>query len=151
VKPQSILALTFSEKAASEMIERLEQHIDPSDLTIGTFHSFCLDVLHDNVLDSGISFASGVISRANQLVWGLRNIDAFGFEEIEIGNNATEVVESIIDGISAFRDELITTQELEEYLKRKEVEQCGTAEQTYRNQLNDLLKVYKAYAVYKRK
>src|ERR1035437_5054278 len=92
VKPQSILALTFSDKAARELIERLEKHIDPSDITAGTFHSFCLDVLRDNVLDSGISFASGVISRTNQLVWGLRNIDTFGFEEIEIGNNAIKAV-----------------------------------------------------------
>jgi DNA helicase-2/ATP-dependent DNA helicase PcrA len=80
VNPQSILALTFSDKAAAEMLERLEQYIDPSDITAGTFHSFCLEVLHDNVLDSGISFASGIISRTNQLVWALRNIDALEFE-----------------------------------------------------------------------
>jgi DNA helicase-2/ATP-dependent DNA helicase PcrA len=151
VKPQSILALTFSDKAAAEMLERLEQYIDPSDITAGTFHSFCLELLHDNVLDSGISFASGIISRTNQLVWALRNIDAFGFEEIEIGNNAVEVVESIIEGISAFRDELITPEELEAYLKRKDGEELEAAERTYLNQLNDLLKVYKAYAAYKRK
>ena len=151
VKPQSILALTFSDKAASEMLERLEGHIDPSDITAGTFHSFCCDVLHDNVLDSGISFASGVISRTNQLVWGLRNIDAFGFEEIEIGNNAIEVVESIIDGVSAFRDELITPEELEVYLQRKGNEQLEANERAYLNKLNDLLKVYKAYGAYKRK
>ena len=151
VKPQSILALTFSDKAASEIIERLEQHIDPSDITAGTFHSFCLDVLRDNVLDSGISFASGVISRTNQLVWGLRNIDAFGFEEIEVGNNAIEVVESIIDGISAFRDELITPEELEAYLQRKANEQLAADERAYLNKLNDLLQVYKAYGAYKRK
>jgi DNA helicase-2/ATP-dependent DNA helicase PcrA len=151
VKPQSILALTFSDKAAAEMLERLEQHIDPSDITAGTFHSFCLEVLHDNVLDSGISFASGIISRTNQLVWALRNIDAFGFEEIEIGNNAVEVVESIIEGISAFRDELITPEELEAYLKRKDGQELEAAERTYLNQLDDLLKVYKAYAAYKRK
>ena len=151
VKPQSILALTFSDKAAAEMLERLEQYIDPSDITAGTFHSFCLEVLHDNVLDSGISFASGIISRTNQLVWALRNIDAFGFEEIEIGNNAVEVVESIIEGISAFRDELITPEELEAYLKRKDAEELEASERTYLNQLNDLLKVYKAYAIYKRK
>jgi DNA helicase-2/ATP-dependent DNA helicase PcrA len=151
VKPQSILALTFSDKAASEMIERLEGHIDPSDIIAGTFHSFCFDVLRDNVLDSGFSFASGVISRTNQLVWGLRNIDAFGFEEIEIGNNAIEVVESIIDGISAFRDELITPEELEAYLQRKDDEQLEADERVYLNRLSDLLKVYKAYGAYKRK
>ena len=87
VKPENILALTFSEKAAAEMADRLEQEIDISDLTIGTFHSFCLDLLKDNVLDSGISFTSGIISGTNQLVWGLRNLDSFAFEHIEIGNN----------------------------------------------------------------
>jgi DNA helicase-2/ATP-dependent DNA helicase PcrA len=150
VQPQSILAVTFSDRAASEMLERLEQHIDPSDITAGTFHSFCLEVLRDNVLDSGISFTSGIIKRTNQLVWALRNIDVFGFKEIEIGNNAIEVVEAIIDGISAFRDELITPQELEEYLLSKDGDQLEGAEQAYLNQLNDLLKVYKAYNVYKR-
>ena len=151
VKPQSILALTFSDKAAAEMVERLEQSIDPSDITAGTFHSFCLEVLRDNVLDSGISFASGIIGRTNQLVWALRNIDAFGFQEIKIGNNSIEVVESIMDGISAFRDELIAPEELEAYLERKDSETLEAAERTHLNQLNDLLKVYKAYAAYKRK
>jgi len=151
LRPENILVLTFSEKAAAELLERLEPYIDPSDITAGTFHSFCLDVLRDNVLDSGISFASGIISRTNQLVWGLRNIDAFGFEEIKIGNNAVEVVESIIDGISAFRDELITPEELEAYLLRKGGEELPAAESAYLNQLADLLKVYRAYATYKRR
>ena len=71
------------------------------------------------MLDSGISFHGGVISRANQLVWGLKNIDTFGFEYIEVGNNAPGVIESIIDGISAFRDELITPDELAAYLSGK--------------------------------
>jgi len=70
-------------------------------------------VLHDNVLDSGLSFSAGIISRANQLVWGLEHIDEFGFEHIEVGNNAVDVIESVVDGISAFRDELICLGELE--------------------------------------
>src|SRR5512136_1978024 len=85
VKPEHILALTFSEKAASEMLERLEGKADTTHLFVGTFHAFCLELLEDNVLDSGISFHGGVISRANQLVWGLKNIDSFTFEHIEVG------------------------------------------------------------------
>ena len=101
------------------MLDRLEKTTSTSDLTVSTFHSFALSVLEDNVLESGLSFSSGIISRANQLVWGLKNIDTFGFEHIEVGNNAVEIIESIIDGISAFRDELISPNELDAYLTTK--------------------------------
>jgi len=37
-----------------------------------------------------------IISRANQLVWGLKNIDTFGLKHIECGNNAVEIIESVI-------------------------------------------------------
>ncbi len=150
VAPEHILALTFSEKAAKEMQERLEGKIDTTHLSIGTFHAFCLEVLEDNVLDSGIAFHGGIISRANQLVWGLANIDSFGFMHIEIGNNAPGVIESIIDGISAFRDELITPEELAAYLERKKTADVPEAERSYLDKLADLLKVYLAYEQYKR-
>ncbi|MCX6818522.1 MAG: UvrD-helicase domain-containing protein [Candidatus Aenigmarchaeota archaeon] len=151
VNPENILALTFSDKAAGEMAKRLEKEIDTSSLTISTFHSFCLDVLKDNVLDSGISFSSGLISRTNQLVWALKNIDSFGFEYTEIGNNEIELIEAIIDGISAFRDELITPEELEAYLKKKDKQELSEEKRDFQNKLKDLLKVYKAYEHYKRK
>ena len=56
------------------------------------------------------------------MVWGLEHIDEFGFEHIEVGNNAVDVIESVVDGISAFRDELISPGELEAYLERKKEE-----------------------------
>jgi len=37
------------------------------------------------------------------------HIDESGFEHIEVGNNAGDVIEPVVDGISAFRDELIGT------------------------------------------
>lgn len=150
VLPREILALTFSEKAATEMSDRIEQKRPHLDLDIHTFHSFCLDVLQDNVLVSGISISSGVISRTNQLVWGLRNIDDFGFEYIKLGNNAAEIIESVIDGISAFRDELISPEILRDYLMTKQVQQVDEDEKVYLGMLSDLLKVYRAYTDYKR-
>ena len=58
VRPDQILALTFSEKAAKEMLLRLEERTNTHELKISTFHSFCNSILEDNVLDSGISFSS---------------------------------------------------------------------------------------------
>src|SRR3989344_1366276 len=149
VKPENILALTFSEKAAKEMSDRLAKETDASQLTISTFHSFCRQILEDNVLDSGISFASGVISRANQLVWGLKSIDSFGLEYAEVGNNEIELIQSMIDGISAFRDELISPEDLETYLQRKEPKDEEEADRI--GKLKDMLKIYKEYEKYKRK
>ena len=155
LKPSEILCLTFSEKAAEEMKERLEKITDVSDMHISTFHSFCYDVLGDNVLDSGIGIGSGIMSRSSALVWALKNIDTFGFEHIELGNNTVNVIEALIDGISTFKDELITPEELSDYLEKKfkkQVELVEDVEQyDYLQKLTDLLKIYIKHQDYLKK
>jgi len=150
IPPEQILALTFSEKAAAEMSDRIEIERPNLNLEIHTFHSFCNQMLKENVLASGISVSGGIISRTNQLVWGLRNIDAFGFEHIRVGNNSAEIIKAVIDGISAFRDELITPEILKDYLEKKKIAEVPDEEREYLGLLEDLLKVYKAYEQYKR-
>lgn len=49
IAPSQILGVTFTNKAAEEMLSRVQNltsdELDLSDLTIGTFHSVCLDIL----------------------------------------------------------------------------------------------------------
>ena len=52
VSPDSILAVTFTNKAAKEMAERVEKIIGQSSLakpTLSTFHSFCVRVLRRDI------------------------------------------------------------------------------------------------------
>lgn len=50
VDPQSIVALTFTNKAAKEMLERIEYFLGDRERMpfIGTFHSYCLNLLKRN-------------------------------------------------------------------------------------------------------
>lgn len=56
VAPQSVLALTFTNKAANEMKERVIALVGREKgefVTVGTFHSFCLSVLKRNITRLG--------------------------------------------------------------------------------------------------
>lgn len=145
IKPSEILCLTFTEKAAEEMEQRLEKRVDTAEMDIRTFHSIAKTILEDNVLESGVGIASGIIQKSAQLAWGLKNIDNFEFEYIEIGNNVNEVIESIMDGISTFKDELITPEELDKYCKTQLKNNLSDEDREFIQRLSDLCKVYHYY------
>ncbi|MGA9941488.1 MAG: UvrD-helicase domain-containing protein [Nitrososphaeraceae archaeon] len=132
------------------MKQRLEKIIDISEMQVSTFHSFAKDLLEDNILVSGIGMSSGVMSRASQLVWGLKNIDTFDLQYIELGYNTAEIIESIIDSISTFKDELVGHQELTSYLVKKLEQDLGEDERSFFLKLADMAKVYEKYQTFQR-
>jgi len=160
LKPSEILCLTFSEKAAGELKERLQddneikEKIDISEMQISTYHSFCRNFLIDNTDSTGLGMKGGILDRPMFLVWGVQNIDKFKFDEhIEIGNNAAELIEKMIDGISVFNDELITPQDLQSYVdgKLKDPETMKDVDEfDYIHMLDNLIKIYKEYVKFKK-
>jgi len=160
LKPSEILCLTFSEKAANELKERIQEDddvkekIDISEMTISTYHSFCRHLLLDNTIHTGLGMKGGVIDRPMFLVWGVQNIDNFEFDEhIEIGNNASEIIEKMIDGISVFNDALIAPEELESFVQKRLQDPSlmkDVDEVEYIHLLDNLVKIYKEYVKFKK-
>ncbi len=58
VHPKSILGLTFTNKAASEMKQRVSAYLDnkiASQVTLCTFHSFCMNILRKEIDKLGLT------------------------------------------------------------------------------------------------
>ncbi|MDP1879798.1 MAG: UvrD-helicase domain-containing protein [Parachlamydiaceae bacterium] len=56
ISPKSILGLTFTNKAAKEMRERLSSLVSPQaakQVTLSTFHSFCMQILRQDISHLG--------------------------------------------------------------------------------------------------
>jgi superfamily I DNA/RNA helicase len=70
IDPENILAVTFTNKAATEMKERVANLVSRSQaakLTIGTFHSFCIRILRHKIHMLGYSRNFGIATEAYQI------------------------------------------------------------------------------------
>ena len=66
VKPYNILAITFTNKSAGEMRERVNNIINAHDAFIGTFHSFGLKIIRENSALFNLTSAFTLIDTEDQ-------------------------------------------------------------------------------------
>ena len=80
-KPEEILAVTFTNKAAKEMKERVMKLLKKNelDLSMGTFHSICARILRDDIDTLGFSKHFAIYDVKDQL-----DLIKVLFEEYEI-------------------------------------------------------------------
>lgn len=122
-KPSEILALTFTDKAAGEMEERVDVLVPYGfiDTWISTFHAFGDRVLRDNALDVGLSPDFKVLSRPQQVLFFGQNLFRFDLSYFRPLSNPNKFTGAIISFFSRLKDENVKPQEFARAVKNQEV------------------------------
>jgi DNA helicase-2/ATP-dependent DNA helicase PcrA len=151
-KIENILALAFNQKAAEELKNRVLGMVGiAEDLSISTFHSFCNQVIQDNILNTKLNANFKVITETAQLVYLTKNINSFGIEHLEFNHEPYTLAEEMAKFISRCKDESISPDDIKEYIEKQEKKELDEEAQEDLNCLKDILKIYRAYEDYKLK
>ncbi|MBI4135830.1 ATP-dependent helicase [Candidatus Uhrbacteria bacterium] len=118
-KPEEILALTFTDKAATEMEERIDRALPLGFLNtwVLTFHAFGERVLRDWGLEAGLPTDFRLLTPAQQWMLVYNNLERFELDYYRPLGNPTRFIHALLQHFSRAKDEEIWP---EDYLKHVE-------------------------------
>lgn len=147
-RPEEILAVTFTEKAASEMEERVDRGLDFGyvDLWISTFHAFCEKVLRDNALDIGLPMDFKLLDGTSGWLLARQNLDKFNFEYYKSLGNPTKFIQALISHFSHCKDQEIYPENYLEYADSLK----GTDDPSEEQEIQRIKEIADAYHTYQK-
>jgi DNA helicase II / ATP-dependent DNA helicase PcrA len=147
IKPEEVLALTFTEKSAAEMEERIDQllPLGYTDLWVSTFHSFAERILRNHALEIGLPADFKLLNDTGQWMLIRKNLDRFQLDYYRPLSNPTKFIqallklfsrakdeeaspESYLDYIKELKNDTASVKFLKTFLSEKEIENLSTAE-----------------------
>ncbi|MDH7476465.1 MAG: UvrD-helicase domain-containing protein [Microgenomates group bacterium] len=148
-KPEEILALTFTEKAASEMEERVDQAIPYGyfQMSIATFHSFADQILREEANHIGLSTDYKLLNEAENLIFLRDNLFLFNLRYFRPLGNPNKFLEGLIQHFSRLKDEDIDPQQYLAWVKSKIKNKEFNLEEKEKYQ--ELAQIYQNYQILK--
>ncbi len=141
-KPSEIVALTFTEKAATEMEERVDQLVPYGfvDTQISTFHSFSSNLIRDYALELKLPTNFKVLSKTEQAIFLRENIYNLELDYYRPISNPISHIEDLLSHFSRLKDELVTGDDYIKYAKA-----IDTTDRDEKKRIVELANAYKKY------
>ncbi len=105
--PEEIIALTFTEKAASEMSERVDVLLPYgfANVQVSTFHAFGDRILREFALEVGLNPDFQVLSQAEQVIFFRDHLFEFPLKHYRPLSDPTRFIQAMLNVISRTKDE----------------------------------------------
>jgi DNA helicase-2/ATP-dependent DNA helicase PcrA len=112
-RPEEILALTFTEKAAAEMAERVDQLIPwgYAETAISTFHAFGDRVLRESALEAGLDPQFRVLSQPEQVIFLRERLFQLPLDRFRPLGDPTRHLKALATLVSRAKDEDVSPQQ----------------------------------------
>ena len=147
-KPEEILALTFTEKAAGEMEERVDDLLISGgyiNLQISTFHSFCQEVLKERGLDIGLPSNFKLLEPADAWLLIHQNLDKFPLNYYKPLGNPTKFIYALISHFSRCKDQNILPDDYLKYSDSLKTNSIDLLEKTETERIKEIANAYYIY------
>ncbi len=120
-RPEEILALTFTEKAAAEMAERVDQLIPYgyAETAISTFHAFGDRVLREHALEAGLDPQFRVLSQPEQVIFLRERLFELPLRRFRPLGAPTRHLAALATLVSRAKDEDVSPQRYREWAEAR--------------------------------
>lgn len=149
VKPEHILALTFTEKAAAEMEERVDTAVPYGlfQMSIATFHSFADQILRTHIGHIGHDPGYTIMTSAESVAFLKRHIFDLDLHYFRPLGNPTKFLQGMLQHFDRLRDEDIDPKSYLGFVKQIKPDAERTDDE--RAQLDELARAYEMYQKFK--
>lgn len=148
-KPAEFLALTFTEKAAYEMEERVDKSLPYGyfQMWISTFHAFADQILKEESAAIGLNPAFKIMTEAESIIFLKKNLFLFNLKYFRPLGNPNKFLSALLNHFSRLQDEDITPDQYINWAQNQNLK-LKTQNQEEKIEIEKYLELAHAYKKY---